>query len=80
MANIDRFDEGINVYAQNGGSVVPDVLRLLDDAGVHVTQLSLTSPSLDDVFLKHTGYKIRDEELDRNWRNQRGGPFGRRRR
>ncbi len=80
VANIDRFDEGINVYAQNGGSVVPDVLRLLDDAGVHVTQLSLTSPSLDDVFLKHTGYKIRDEELDRNWRNQRGGPFGRRRR
>lgn len=80
VANIDRFDEGINVYAQNGGSVVPEVLRLLDDAGVHVAQLSLTSPSLDDVFLKHTGYKIRDEELDRNWRNQRGGPFSRRRR
>lgn len=79
LVNLDRFDEGVNVYAQNGGQVVPNVLRLLEDARLHVAQLSLTSPSLDDVFLKHTGYKIRDEGPQQNWRNQRG-PFGRRRR
>lgn len=76
IVNLGRFDEGVNVYAENGGTVVPEVLRLLDSAGLHVAQLSLTSPSLDDVFLKHTGYKIRDEGPDPNWRNQRGGPFG----
>jgi ABC-2 type transport system ATP-binding protein len=80
LMNLDRFDEGLNVYAQDGGAVVPEVLRLLDSAGLHVAQLSLTSPSLDDVFLKHTGYKIRDEGPAQNWRNQRGGAFGRRRR
>ncbi len=79
LVNLDRFDEGVNVYAQNGGQVVPNVLRRLEDAKLHVAQLSLTSPSLDDVFLKHTGYKIRDEGPQQNWRNQRG-PFGRRRR
>jgi len=80
LMNLDRFDEGVNVYAQDGGAVVPEVLRLLDSAGLHVAQLSLTSPSLDDVFLKHTGYKIRDEGPAQNWRSQRGGAFGRRRR
>jgi len=80
LMNLDRFDEGVNVYAQDGGAVVPEVLRLLDSTGLHVAQLSLTSPSLDDVFLKHTGYKIRDEGPAQNWRSQRGGAFGRRRR
>ncbi|MFP4440817.1 MAG: ATP-binding cassette domain-containing protein [Chloroflexaceae bacterium] len=80
LMNLDRFDEGVNVYAQDGGAVVPEVLRLLDSAGLHVAQLSLTSPSLDDVFLKHTGHKIRDEGPTQNWRSQRGGAFGRRRR
>ncbi len=80
LMNLDHFDEGVNVYAQDGGAVVPEVLRLLDSAGLHVAQLSLTSPSLDDVFLKHTGHKIRDEGPTQNWRSQRGGAFGRRRR
>ncbi len=80
LTNLDRFDEGVNVYVQDGGAVVPEVLRLLDSAGLHVAQLSLTSPTLDDVFLKHTGYKIRDEGPTQNWRSQRGGAFGHRRR
>lgn len=80
ITGVDPFDGGVNVYTANGGAVVPEVMRLLDDAGLHVAQLSLTSPSLDDVFLKHTGYKIRDEGPNQNWRNQRGGFFGRRRR
>ena len=38
--------------------------------------------SLDDVFLKHTGHTIRQDELDRDWRSTRGlwGPVRRGRR
>jgi ABC-2 type transport system ATP-binding protein len=79
VGGIDDTDEGVNIYAQNGGSVVPDLLLRLSDAGVQVSQLALSSPSLDDVFLKHTGNKIRDEAPKENWRNTRG-PFAARRR
>lgn len=75
----DCFEAGINVYVPNGGLVVSDILRLLDAHNLEVAQLSLMSPTLDDVFLRHTGYKIRDESSTQNWRSQRG-MFTRRRR
>jgi hypothetical protein len=43
---------------------------MLDDAGIVVDDLRLTSPTLDDVFLKHTGERIRDDAPVQNWRNQ----------
>ncbi|HEX6290027.1 MAG TPA: ATP-binding cassette domain-containing protein [Herpetosiphonaceae bacterium] len=67
--------EGINVIAQDGGAQVPQVLLTLNSAGLSVARLSLTSPTLDDVFLKYTGHSIRQEELNTKWRSSRG-PFG----
>ena len=58
---------------------VGELLDRLKGANLQIAQLALTSPSLDDVFLKYTGSKIRDEAPNQNWRNMRG-PFGRRRR
>jgi ABC-2 type transport system ATP-binding protein len=80
VSGTDCFEEGVNIYTANGGSVVPDVLHMLDEHGLKVAQLSLTSPSLDDVFLKHTGHKIRDEASSDNWRNSRRGFASSRRR
>ncbi|HEY0735796.1 MAG TPA: ATP-binding cassette domain-containing protein [Herpetosiphonaceae bacterium] len=72
--------DGINVIAQDGGAMVPQVLLALNGAGLNVGRLSLTSPTLDDVFLKYTGQSIRQEEVNTNWRSGRGGPWGGRRR
>jgi ABC-2 type transport system ATP-binding protein len=47
---------------KNGGGTVPDLLKLLSDNDIVVTDLSLSSPTLDDVFLKYTGRTIRDDE------------------
>jgi ABC-2 type transport system ATP-binding protein len=80
VRHIVKRDEGVNVVVQDGGAAVPQVLRILDDAGISVARLSLTSPTLDDVFLKHTGHNIRQEELDTNWRSRRGWGAPRRRR
>jgi ABC-2 type transport system ATP-binding protein len=79
--SVNPFDKGVSVVVQNGGSAVPQILHVLDTNGIKVGRLSLTSPTLDDVFLKYTGYSIRQEELDTKWRSERrGGPFGARRR
>jgi ABC-2 type transport system ATP-binding protein len=72
VSGADCFDEGINVYANNGPSAVPAVIRALEEKGLQIDKLSLTRPSLDDVFLKYTGRKIRDEGPVQNWRGQRG--------
>ena len=77
ITSVSVFENGLSVYVRNGGSVVPEVVRALDNAKINVGSISLSSPSLDDVFLKHTGHRIRPEELKKP---SRGMMFMRRRR
>lgn len=51
----------VSVTVRNGGEVVPDLMRFLGDNGTPVSNLSVASPTLDDVFLKYTGHKIRGD-------------------
>jgi daunorubicin resistance ABC transporter ATP-binding subunit len=51
----------LSVTVRNGGEVVPDLMRFLGDSGVVVSNLGVASPTLDDVFIKHTGRKIRTD-------------------
>ena len=62
VKEVRDYDETIAVFAQGGSSIVPQLVRALDSAGVTITRLTLAGPSLDDVFLKHTGRKMRTEE------------------
>jgi ABC-2 type transport system ATP-binding protein len=73
VRDVTAGEDGVNVIVEDGGAAVPELLRVLGEAGLGVARLSLTSPTLDDVFLKHTGHSIRQEELDRDWRSTRGG-------
>ncbi len=68
VSGADCFDEGVNVYAKDGASAVPAVVRSLEEKGLQIEKLSLTRPTLDDVFLKYTGRKIRDDAPVQNWR------------
>jgi ABC-2 type transport system ATP-binding protein len=56
-------EECINVYAQNASSLIADIVRALDSSDIRMTSVTFSQPSLDDVFTKHTGRKIRVEEL-----------------
>jgi ABC-2 type transport system ATP-binding protein len=56
-------DECINVYAQNASSLIADIVRALDSSDIRLTSVTFSQPSLDDVFTRHTGRKIRVEEL-----------------
>ena len=66
------------MYAQGGPALVPQIVRALDAAHAEVARLTLAGPSLDDVFLKHTGHTMRVEEVRRPSRMLMGR--GRRRR
>jgi ABC-2 type transport system ATP-binding protein len=77
ITDIVDSDEGIVIYAKNGGFLVPDIVRAFDIAGIKLSSIGVSSPTLDDVFLKHTGRRIRPEEIDKS---RATGMFGRRRR
>lgn len=46
----------ITIPVSGGASVLADVVRVLDQAGIKLVDVMLRRPSLDDVFLKLTGH------------------------
>ncbi|OGS61403.1 MAG: hypothetical protein A3K59_07405 [Euryarchaeota archaeon RBG_19FT_COMBO_69_17] len=78
ITGVQDFEDGLSVYAQGGPALVPQIVRALDAAHAEVARLTLAGPSLDDVFLKHTGHTMRVEEVRRPSRMLMGR--GRRRR
>jgi ABC-2 type transport system ATP-binding protein len=52
----------LTAVVANGGESVPLLLHLLDGAHLRVASVSLTSPTLDDVFLSYTGTRIRQDD------------------
>ncbi len=58
-------DEGIAAIAQNAGQIIPDIVRVFDQNKISLSSVSFSSPSLDDVFLQHTGRRIRPEDLQK---------------
>jgi ABC-2 type transport system ATP-binding protein len=56
-----REDEVVRLYVDQGDVAVPQLIRVLDAAGLHPQSLTLARPSLDDVFLRQTGRSLREE-------------------
>jgi ABC-2 type transport system ATP-binding protein len=56
-----REDGVIRLYVDRGEVAMPQILRLLDSAGLAPATISLHRPSLDDVFLRQTGRSLREE-------------------
>ncbi len=52
----------ILVEVENGAADIPRVVRALDDAGIEVASLELVQPTLDDVFVAKTGYRLAQED------------------
>lgn len=50
----------LRLYVQDGATALPQILRRLDHAGIAVRSMSLSEPTLDDVFLRETGRSLRD--------------------
>ncbi len=54
------------VKARMGEEVAPLIIETLRTHGYKVRKISLTKPSLDEVYLEYTGRSLRDEEADRD--------------
>ena len=57
----------VTIAVESGGEFVP---RLFADLGVPIKSVSVSRPSLDDVFMSYTGTTIRDAEATASDRNR----------
>jgi len=65
VLDVTDSDGGVVCHAKNAGEIIADVVSALDRNNRRPVSLSMSSPTLDDVFLHHTGRRIRPEELGR---------------
>jgi ABC-2 type transport system ATP-binding protein len=56
--------EGRTIVArvEDGGRALPGLLAELDGAGIAVERVSVSRPSLDDVYLHYTGRDFTSED------------------
>lgn len=77
VISLAESGDGLTIYVKNGGLFVPELVRTFDKTEIELVSINISTPSLDDVFLKHTGKRIRVEELVKEVST---GRFGSRRR
>jgi ABC-2 type transport system ATP-binding protein len=63
-SSITPHAAGVALAVPNASSAIPELLRRLDGNGVRISGLQMSQPSLDDVFMKYTGRRIRAESAD----------------
>src|SRR5436190_24204308 len=50
---------GAEVYADRGGSLIPEIATLAALAGAELSDVHISEPSLENLFLHHTGRSLR---------------------
>jgi ABC-2 type transport system ATP-binding protein len=58
VREIDLRDGSLRLVVANGGETLQAVLKTLEGAGVGVSDIAMSRPSLDDVFLRATGHTL----------------------
>jgi len=51
---------GVDLYADRGGSLVPEVVASSSAEGIEIYDVQIAEPSLENLFLHHTGRSLRE--------------------
>ena len=51
---------GVDVYADRGGSLIPEIASVAISVGAELSDVHISEPSLENLFLHHTGRSLRD--------------------
>jgi ABC-2 type transport system ATP-binding protein len=53
-------DSGIDVYASRGGALIPEIVTTAGACSVELVDVHISEPSLENLFLHHTGRSLRE--------------------
>lgn len=62
VKEVKRIDSTYRVKVERGEEAAPAIIELLRSKGYHVRSISLTKPSMDEVYLEYTGRSLREEQ------------------
>ncbi len=60
VSKLYDHENNLHLYVKEGEKLLADVLRFLDKNNISIQTIELSKPSLDDVFLQHTGRSLRE--------------------
>lgn len=70
VKDISINQNGIIVFTSKGTEVIPLIFQLSSNLEIKINSISLTQPSLDDVFISYTGRDLRDDSENFNKRRE----------
>ena len=53
----------MHLYVEDASVAMPAVMRLSVEQGIDLSRVTYSQPTLDDVFLLHTGRELREQEV-----------------
>lgn len=66
IKKINEDNNKLTIFASKGTEVIPKIFQISSELQIKIISISLTQPTLDDVFLSYTGHEIRDDDIGFN--------------
>ncbi len=66
VKKINKDNDKLILFVSKGIEVIPKIFQISSSLEIKITSISLTRPTLDDVFISYTGREIRDEDTGFN--------------
>ena len=60
---VQTKNNSVQLTVKDGERMMPELLRSLDAKNLEAQSVTLSRPSLDDVFLKYTGRSLREDQI-----------------
>lgn len=66
VKKINEDDSKLTLFASNGTEVIPKIFQISSELEIKIKSISLTQPTLDDVFISYTGHEIKGDDAGYN--------------
>ena len=70
IKKINEDQNKITLFASKGTEVIPKIFQIASKLKIKINSISLTQPTLDDVFISYTGHEIKTNEGGFNRRRE----------
>ena len=67
VQDVSITENKITIFASKGTDVAPLIFSISSNFGVKIRSISITQPTLDDVFLSFTGHDLRDDNTKKSY-------------
>ena len=62
IKKINEDGSKLTLFASNGTEVIPKIFQISSELDIKIKSISLTQPTLDDVFISYSGHEIKGDD------------------